>query len=115
MTSKFLEYLGLRRPILLLAPDGPARRLLADLGVGLAAEADDERAIEGAVVALYDEWASDRERRADPARLAAFTRLATAEHVAAALDAAARTDQRPRSSAARRSAASAAPADLDQR
>jgi glycosyltransferase involved in cell wall biosynthesis len=115
MTSKFLEYLGLRRPILLLAPEGAARRLLADLGVGLAADPTDEPAIEAAVVALYEEWAADRERRADPATLAGFTRRATAERFARALDVAATTDQRPRRSAAMRSAASAAPADADQR
>lgn len=115
MTSKFLEYLGLRRPILLLAPDGPARRLLAELGVGIGADPTDEPAIEAAVLTLYAEWAADRERRADPGRLAGFTRRATAECVAQALDAAATTDQRRRRSEAMRSAVSAAAADTDQR
>ncbi len=113
MTSKFMEYLGLRRPILLLTPEGPARALLGELRIGAAADPDDEEEVEAAVLRLYGDWASGAERLPDPARLTAFTRRATAEHVAAALDQA--VDQPRRISAASRSAAKARPAEADQR
>ena len=113
MTSKFLEYLGLHRPILLLAPDGPARTLLAELGIGAAADPDDAGAIESAILRLYGDWASGHERLTEPGRLTSYTRRATAERVAGVLGAA--VDQARRTSSASRRAASARPADADQR
>ncbi len=88
LTSKLFEYLGLQRPILMLAPAGPASQLIAQSGCGLAVEPDDVEAIVGALSQLFDEWQSGTERIASADVLRGLTRRATAEAVAAALDAA---------------------------
>jgi glycosyltransferase involved in cell wall biosynthesis len=88
LTSKVFEYLGLRRPILMLAPDCPARTLVESLGAGETAYPDDVASIGDAIDRLYLAWRSGAERMVAPGLLAGQTRLRTAELVAAALDAA---------------------------
>jgi glycosyltransferase involved in cell wall biosynthesis len=85
-TSKLFEYLGLRRPVLMLAPAGPARDLVQRSGGGLVADPEDVPAISAALMQLFEEWAAGSERRCDPAVLAGLTRRATASAVAGALD-----------------------------
>jgi glycosyltransferase involved in cell wall biosynthesis len=85
-TSKIFEYLGLQRPVLMLAPAGPARDLVVRSGGGLVADPGDAPAISAALAQLFDEWAAGSERRSDPAVLAGLTRRATARAVAGALD-----------------------------
>ncbi len=92
-TSKLFEYLGLQRPVLMLAPAGPARDLVRQSGGGLVADPEDAPAIAAALEQLFGEWSAGSERRADPALLAGLTRRATAKAVAGALDAAL-TDRR---------------------
>lgn len=87
LTSKLFEYLGLRRPVLMLAPPGPARSLVEDLGAGQTADPDDVEGIARAVGKLYEEWRSGSERTASPDRLEPLTRRTTAACVAIALDA----------------------------
>lgn len=87
LTSKLFEYLGLRRPVLMLAPPGPARSLVKDLEAGRTADPDDVEGIARAIGWLYDEWRSGRERLASPERLALLTRRTTAARLAMALDA----------------------------
>ncbi len=87
-TSKLFEYLGLQRPVLMLAPDGPARDLVLRSGGGLVADPGDVPAIKVAVKQLFDEWSSNNERKGDAKVLAGLTRRATSQAVAAALDAA---------------------------
>jgi glycosyltransferase involved in cell wall biosynthesis len=87
-TSKLFEYLGLQRPVLMLAPAGPARDLVLRSGGGLVADPRDVPAIAAATKQLFDEWAARSERHGDQAVLAGLTRRATAEAVAGALDAA---------------------------
>src|SRR5690606_29048313 len=58
LTSKIFEYLALRRPILLLAPPGPARELLHTLDAGRSASPGDVRGVVQALGALFDEWRS---------------------------------------------------------
>jgi glycosyltransferase involved in cell wall biosynthesis len=91
LTSKLFEYMGLGRPILMLAPDGPASQLVTESGCGLAVEPDDVDAIAWALGDLFDEWRAGTERFAKPELLAGLTRRATAQAVAAALEAATAT------------------------
>jgi glycosyltransferase involved in cell wall biosynthesis len=88
LTSKLFEYVGLGRPVLMLAPEGPARQLVRESGCGLGADPDDVEAIADAVGVLFDEWRLGTERAAPPDAIARLTRRATAESVASALDAA---------------------------
>jgi glycosyltransferase involved in cell wall biosynthesis len=87
-TSKLFEYLGLQRPVLMLAPAGPAADLVRRSGGGLVADPEDVRGISAAIKQLFDEWAAGSERHGDQTILAGLTRRATAEAVAGALDAA---------------------------
>jgi glycosyltransferase involved in cell wall biosynthesis len=87
LTSKIFEYLGLRRPVLMLAPPGPARSLVTDLDAGETADPEDVEAIRVAVLRLHDNWRSGRERTASEERLESLTRRTTAARVSAALDA----------------------------
>lgn len=86
LTSKLFEYLGLRRPILLLAPTGPARDLVTSLRAGEVAEPDAEAEIGGAVERLYRAWQSDNEQLARSQDLDKLTRITTAARMAEALD-----------------------------
>lgn len=88
LTSKLFEYLALRRPILMLAPDGPARGLIAASDAGLVVGPDDIPGIMDALRLLHAEWEAGVTRVASPEILASLTRRETARHVAAALDAA---------------------------
>jgi hypothetical protein len=88
MTSKLLEYLGLRRPILMLAPEGPGVRLVRELRAGAVAAPDDRAAIQAALAELYSQWRSGSEQIASAAEAIRFTRRETARSMAALLDAA---------------------------
>jgi hypothetical protein len=88
MTSKLLEYLGLRRPILMIAPEGPGARLVRELGAGLVAGPEDSAAIRAAIVRLHREWLTGDERIVDAATTLRWTRRETARSMAASLDAA---------------------------
>lgn len=87
LTSKVFEYAGLRRPVLMLAPPGPARSLVEELEAGRAADPDDVEGIALAIRHLFEEWRSGTERVAPADRLDPLTRRATAANVATALDA----------------------------
>jgi glycosyltransferase involved in cell wall biosynthesis len=88
LTSKLFEYVGLRRPVLMLAPEGPARQLVRESGCGVGADPDDVEAMIAAVGKLFDEWRRRTERVAPDEFISGLTRRATAQSVAAALDAA---------------------------
>jgi glycosyltransferase involved in cell wall biosynthesis len=88
LTSKLFEYLALRKPILMLAPEGPARRMVETTGSGLSASPEDVPAIVGALARLYQEWVDGVDRSTPPELLAALTRRQTARQVAGALEAA---------------------------
>jgi glycosyltransferase involved in cell wall biosynthesis len=86
MTSKLLEYLGLRRPILMLAPPGPGTRLVESTGAGVVAPPDDVTAITAAVLELYADWKTGHERVATPDVTERWSRRATARAIAELLD-----------------------------
>lgn len=86
LTSKLFEYLALRRPVLMLAPPGPAIEIVTAANAGEVADPDDPEAIRDALVRLYDGWASGAEQRVPDEVLQRFTRRRTAAAVARALD-----------------------------
>jgi hypothetical protein len=49
MTGKLYEYLGVRRPILVVGPDGPAVDLVRSAGAGVTAPPDDGPALRAAL------------------------------------------------------------------
>ncbi|MCK5406538.1 MAG: glycosyltransferase [Candidatus Krumholzibacteria bacterium] len=54
--GKLYEYIGLRRPILALSPDGEASRLVEGLRRGLLAPQENEAAIASALESLYQKY-----------------------------------------------------------
>ncbi len=54
--GKVFEYIGARRPVLALAPEGAVANLVRRTGAGRVLPRDDIGAIAGAVADLYDEW-----------------------------------------------------------
>lgn len=86
LTSKVFDYLGLRRPILMLAPASPAKVLVESLRAGQTAPPTDIDAIRTAIGRLYDDWRAGTEVVVTRDALSAHTRLETARSVAAALD-----------------------------
>jgi glycosyltransferase involved in cell wall biosynthesis len=58
--SKLFEYLAAGRPLLALAPDGAAARLVREAHAGVVVDPDDVPAIRRALVALYRQWRDGR-------------------------------------------------------
>jgi glycosyltransferase involved in cell wall biosynthesis len=58
-TSKLYEYIGTRKPILGLVPDGSARRTLARYGASITVAPEAVDGISDAVLELFDAWTSD--------------------------------------------------------
>jgi hypothetical protein len=58
MTGKIFECLALRRPVLLVAPPGPAAELIEQSGAGLVADPNDMGGMEDAIVSAA-QWAQD--------------------------------------------------------
>lgn len=56
LTGKIFEYLAARKPILALAPDGAAARLINHANAGLVVNPEDVQAISSALTDLYLRW-----------------------------------------------------------
>jgi hypothetical protein len=54
MTGKIYEYLALRRPILVLGPEGVASRLVTDSGAGVAANPTDRSQLGQAIATVIN-------------------------------------------------------------
>jgi glycosyltransferase involved in cell wall biosynthesis len=54
--GKLYEYIGLRRPILALVPEGEAARLVLELDRGVLAGQEDERAVAETIAGLYGKF-----------------------------------------------------------
>ncbi len=56
LTGKLFEYIGAKKPILALVPDGEAKDLIVKEGLGVAVEPKDIDGIEKAIFGLYEKW-----------------------------------------------------------
>ncbi len=56
MTGKFFEYIGAKRPIFALVPDGPLKKIIKKGCFGITAPPKDIDKIAGKFKVLYDEW-----------------------------------------------------------
>jgi glycosyltransferase involved in cell wall biosynthesis len=81
-TGKLFEYLGARRPILVLGEDTEAARIVREAGAGTATSATDPEAIAGALAALAD----GPPPPADPAAIERYGFPAVAARLAELLD-----------------------------
>ena len=86
LTSKLLEYLALRRPVLYLAPPGPGARLVQELDAGQVAPTDDVQAIRRAVTVLFRQWRRGEEHVAEGTAIHEFDRREVARVIAKRLD-----------------------------
>lgn len=59
-TSKLFEYIGARKPILGLVPDGAARDTLIEYAAAYLASPDDVASIADQLATIYDAWKSNR-------------------------------------------------------
>ena len=85
--GKLYEYLGARRPVLALAPQGEAAQLVSDLRRGVVVPQDDERALADALFGLYrDHQDGNLERRFDLSHRPEFSRESLAGRLADLLD-----------------------------
>ncbi|MCR4440250.1 MAG: glycosyltransferase [bacterium] len=89
LTGKLYEYIGARKPILALAPEGEAAALIRRLRVGSVVAPNDVQAIKQALVHAYQMWQERRLHLAqvDEAGVAALDRRHLAKELAAVLDA----------------------------
>ncbi|MFN9643642.1 MAG: hypothetical protein ACK6BG_00635 [Cyanobacteriota bacterium] len=86
--SKFFEYLGHRKPLLILGPPAnPLRAIVADLGIGVYADGRDGAAILAALHQLHDQSASLRQAYSDrAAAIEAFSAPRVAQRYCGLLD-----------------------------
>lgn len=73
-TGKLFEYIGARKPILALVPEGEARTTLASHGASFVAEPDDVEGVAGHLSVLYGLWRQDRLPTPDPGFVARYDR-----------------------------------------
>ncbi len=73
-TSKLFEYVGARKPILALVPEGAARDALEPYGAAFVAPPDAEQEIEAALAALVERWEQGTLPRPDEAYARRFDR-----------------------------------------
>lgn len=55
-TSKLFEYIGTRKPILALVPDGAAKQTVEAYGAGVVVDPEDSEGIGKEIIRLYDQW-----------------------------------------------------------
>ncbi len=86
--GKLYEYIGARRPILAVAQEGEAARIVAGLRRGEVAAIDDPKDVAAKLELLYDRWrAGALESRYDLREAPELSRRAAAERLGALLDA----------------------------
>ena len=78
-TGKLFEYLGARRPVLVLGEDSEAARIVRDSGAGVAAPGDDPAAIASALEMLVDQGLDAPQKAVDGYSWPALARRLEAE------------------------------------
>jgi glycosyltransferase involved in cell wall biosynthesis len=73
-TSKLFEYMGARKPILGLVPEGAARDALQTYGASFIAPPDDEQAILAQLTEIYSRWEQNRLPEPDEVHITQFDR-----------------------------------------
>lgn len=59
VTGKLFEYMRSGRPILALAPEGPAREIILKSRMGIVVDPDDIQGIKEAILKLFRDWEAD--------------------------------------------------------
>ncbi|WP_054683769.1 glycosyltransferase family 4 protein [Rhodothermus marinus] len=85
-TSKLFEYIGTRKPILALIPEGVGRQVLAEYGAAYLTPPHDVEAIVQALQRLYEDWKSDRLPSGNASIVARYDRRRLAGQLAALLE-----------------------------
>jgi glycosyltransferase involved in cell wall biosynthesis len=85
-TGKLFEYVGARRPILALIPDGAAAEQLRGHGAATVCPPDDVQAIAESIGKLYDRWRSGTPEEVDESYVEKHDRRVIARDVASLLD-----------------------------
>ena len=87
VTGKVYEYLGSRRPILALAPEGEAAQLIRETGAGEAADSENPEAIARAFLILYQNWRNPaHQAQTNSDAITAYSRRALTGSLAKILD-----------------------------
>src|SRR5690606_17535431 len=85
-TGKVFEYIGARRPILGLVPEGAAAELLSAYNLGEVAAPDDPVSVARAITRLYERWRDDRVPDADASFVSRYDRVELTRRLAGLLD-----------------------------
>lgn len=86
LTGKLFEYLGMRKTILALAPEGEASHLIKRLRAGIVVDPSDAGAVAPAVGRLYGLWEEGRLPVPSPGEVSAFERERESSQLAGILD-----------------------------
>lgn len=83
--GKTFEYLGARRPILALVPEGAVSAMIRETGSGLVVPPDETSKIEGAIRSLFDTWKAGK-LRVEDIDISQYDRRNAAARLATLLD-----------------------------
>ncbi len=87
LTGKLPEYLGARRPVLALVPDGAARDVLVRTGAAAVVASGDVEAAAEALLGMYRQWKAGELPEPDPEVVAEFDRTRLVARLGSVLEA----------------------------
>jgi glycosyltransferase involved in cell wall biosynthesis len=85
VTQKVFEYLGARRPILAIVPEGECRRIVTEAGAGVVVEPGDVEGIKRAVLEYYDKYKAGTLAETDAEKVRKYTRRELTRRLAEAM------------------------------